>query len=166
MSGSGSTTEVMEALMTLRRALRASLPGADGTPGLTGPQAQVLLQLAHAGPLSMGALAWALGTSYPAATDLVDRLEAAGHIERVLPRDDRRKVTVHLTPAARALAEGVLAERRDKVASVLAELSDEERPGFLRGITMLARAMSASAGVWATDAPLWFREVLPLTTSL
>lgn len=152
--------------MTLRRALRVSLPESDDSPAVTGAQAQALLQLAHAGPMSMGALARALGITFPAATDLVTRLEAAGKVERIFSRDDRRKVLVELTPSARALAEGVLEERRKRVASVLDELPEPERTGLVRGLQLLAQALSTSAGMWIAEAPWWFRETSAFVTAL
>jgi DNA-binding MarR family transcriptional regulator len=68
-----------------------------------------------------------LGITPAAATELVDRLESAGHLVRLRDTADRRRV--HLRPTAGAIAEvganlRQLVENLDRIA---AEYTDSER---------------------------------------
>lgn len=151
---------VLKTLVALRRGLRAGRAERGTEPRLTVGQVQALLHLAMDGqPLSMSALAQQLGISYPSATELVERLVAAGRVERVFDSTDRRKTLVALTPEAREIAEAVLATRGDAVAAVLEQLTDDERRGFVRGLTLLAKSLATSAGVLLADFPLPSLEI-------
>jgi DNA-binding MarR family transcriptional regulator len=55
-------------------------------------------------PMTAGELALKLGIGPPATTALVDRLESAGHVQRIRDPRDRRKVTVVMQPTALELA--------------------------------------------------------------
>lgn len=55
-------------------------------------------------PLTVGQLATHLGLGGPAATALVDRLEAVGHVVRTRDSRDRRRVTVSMQESAYKLA--------------------------------------------------------------
>ncbi|MGF1430664.1 MarR family winged helix-turn-helix transcriptional regulator [Kitasatospora sp. LaBMicrA B282] len=54
------------------------------------------------GPVSTGQIAELTGLTSGSATRLVDRLVKAGYVSRVRDDQDRRKVLVHLVPAAMA----------------------------------------------------------------
>ena len=60
-----------------------------------------VMALSEHGPMGVAELARRLGVSSPATTVLVDRLERAGHVERVRDAVDRRRVRVTDTPAGR-----------------------------------------------------------------
>ncbi|MFC5061669.1 MarR family transcriptional regulator [Actinomycetospora atypica] len=57
--------------------------------------------LTEQGPMGAAQLAERLGIRSASATVLVDRLEQAGHVERVRDTTDRRRVTLTATAAAR-----------------------------------------------------------------
>ena len=59
--------------------------------------------LTQFGPMGVTQLAYRLGIRSASATLLVDRLERAGHVERVRHTTDRRRVVVTDTAAARAV---------------------------------------------------------------
>ena len=71
--------------------------------GPTDYQALNLLELR--GPQSPGQLSATLGLTTGATTRLVDRLVAAGHVERAADPDDRRKVIVRATATPPGLME-------------------------------------------------------------
>jgi len=100
----------------------------------------VLTVLDIEGPLPMRALAESLDVSQASATGIVDRMEQRGLVERSRDDEDRRVVRVALTAAGRQMVEGVAAERRERLARILDELTDEELEGFLRGTRALRRA--------------------------
>jgi DNA-binding MarR family transcriptional regulator len=70
------------------------------------------------GPLTLGELAFSLGSDAPAATVAVNDLEGRGLVTRLVHPEDRRAKLVSLTPAGRAL---LRAARRVK---------DEPPPSF------------------------------------
>jgi DNA-binding MarR family transcriptional regulator len=83
-------------------------PGERATATLT--QAAVL-DLAAAGPVSMGEIAAGLRVSPAVVTGIVDRLERLGLIQRRYPRPgerDRRKTFLFITAAGKAQLERVL----------------------------------------------------------
>ena len=101
---------------------------------------QVLMLLDGEGPKAMHALAEALDVSQASATGIVDRTEQRGLVARLRDDDDRRVIRVALTDAGRQLLAMVAAERRERLALVLAELTDDELEGFLLGSRALRRA--------------------------
>ena len=101
---------------------------------------QVLTILDADGPLPMGRLAEALDVSQASATGIVDRMAQRALIERTDDPDDRRVVRVALTEDGRRMIEGVSAVRKERLARVLEELTDDELEGFLRGSRALRAA--------------------------
>jgi DNA-binding MarR family transcriptional regulator len=69
--------------------------------GINRTDLRVLDVLERAGPLSAGKLAVEAGLSPGAMTASIDRLERAGHAQRVRDSADRRRVTVEITPSTR-----------------------------------------------------------------
>ncbi len=97
----------------------------------------VLTVLDTDGPIPMRVLAESLDVSQASTTGIVDRMEQRGLVTRQRDDEDRRVVRVALTDEGRDMVNGIAADRREKLAAVLDELSDEELAGFLLG----ARAM-------------------------
>ena len=64
-------------------------------------------------PMSLGALADAMGVDAPYATVIVDGIEARGLVERQADPVDRRRKRVSLTPEGRAAVERLLQVQRD-----------------------------------------------------
>jgi DNA-binding MarR family transcriptional regulator len=89
-------------LATFRQELRRFLKFSDraaAAVGLTAKQHQALLAIraADEGAVRVGALAEALLLQSHSATELVDRLEKLGLVERTADREDARRVMVRLT---------------------------------------------------------------------
>jgi predicted ArsR family transcriptional regulator len=66
--------------------------------GLSSVERKCIDVLQRLGPVTAGAVAEHTGLSTGAVTGLVDRLENAGHVERVRDPGDRRRVLVRLRP--------------------------------------------------------------------
>ena len=79
------------------------------------------------GPLTPTDLARHLGISTAAATVMVDRLTAVGHVHREPHAHDRRKVVVVPTPASVLAAFETLAPMFAGVAQVTARLNESDR---------------------------------------
>lgn len=95
---SGPTLRVRE-LMNAARELTARL---SRELGMNATDMVALDLLDVHGPMGAADLARRLGIRSASATVLVDRLEAAGHVERVRRDTDRRRVTIVARPSARA----------------------------------------------------------------
>ncbi len=84
-------------------------------------------QLVTHGPLTPGDLAARLDVTTAAGTQIVDRLERAGHIHRERHAEDRRKVLVVPAPAAVARLYDELTPMLEALAPVVAALTPEHR---------------------------------------
>ena len=93
--------------------------------GASGPAALVALD-GSAGGGSIDALRRLLGITHSGTVRLVDRLAAAGLVERRMGADNRA-VAIHLTPQGRRTARRVLAAREAALEQVLAPLSRTQR---------------------------------------
>ena len=102
------------------------------------------------GPLQ---LSQSLGISSGSATELVDRLERSGHLERHRDDQDRRRVTLSLTLSA---VEQVLTELRPLVAAmdeVAAELTPEEGATVIRFLRSIGPVLQGYATSSSPDRP-------------
>lgn len=100
----------------------------------------VLFILEADGALPMRTLAEAMDVSQASATGIVDRMEQRGLVERQRDDEDRRVVRVAITDEGRRLIEGLAAQRRDHLARLLDELTDDELAAFLVGARAMHRA--------------------------
>jgi DNA-binding MarR family transcriptional regulator len=88
--------------------------------------------------ITAGELAVAVGLSPGAVTTVLDRIEARGFVTRTRDPDDRRRVTLKLTPEANQRAWEAYGPLGEMGGPLIAELSDEELEAvirFLRGGT-------------------------------
>ena len=100
----------------------------------------VLTVLDVDGAIPMRVLADSLDVSQASATGIVDRMEQRGLVTRQRDDADRRVVRVALTEEGRDMVNGMAADRREKLATVLDDLSDDELGGFLAGARAMRRA--------------------------
>jgi DNA-binding MarR family transcriptional regulator len=82
--------------------------------------------------LTAGELAEAVGLSPGAVTAVLDRLEERGLVTRSRDPDDRRRVTLRMTPEANRLAWEVYGPLGEMGGPVIAELSDKELEAVIR----------------------------------
>lgn len=102
--------------------------------------------LMMSGPLTPTILARRLEISTAAATVMVDRLTALGHVHREAHAHDRRKVVVVPTPASVQAAFETLAPMFSGVARVTAELPESDR-------AVVSNFLSAVIGVFNGAIP-------------
>ncbi|MEV4289401.1 MarR family transcriptional regulator [Nonomuraea bangladeshensis] len=103
-------------------------------------QLQAMLTIEKHETINLGRLATALGAVPSSASRLCDRLEAAGLVRRSHDEEDRRELTLSLTPSGRALIEELQQLRRDDLARVLSEMPPAGRIALLRGLQAFAEA--------------------------
>jgi DNA-binding MarR family transcriptional regulator len=129
-------------LLGAERRLRARDQHREGAP-LSHHQVRALIVLGDHGDMTAGELARAAELNAGTITGMLDRLEAAGLVERRRSPSDRRCVLVTLTQAGKAMH---LAER-DRARAMWEEhlggASDEELAGAVRVVRELAAMLDA-----------------------
>jgi MarR family transcriptional regulator, organic hydroperoxide resistance regulator len=106
--------------------------------GLTGAQADAIAVLAQAGPLSLKELGELLIAEAGHPSRLVDRLVAAGLVDRRPADDDRRRIELSLTANGRSLEKQIQRARADLFALARSLIGDRDlQPvlDFLRDLT-------------------------------
>jgi MarR family transcriptional regulator, organic hydroperoxide resistance regulator len=99
------------AIKAIQRELERRTNEAMRPLGLTGPQADALIVIGQAGPLSLKTLGSLLIAEAGHPSRLVDRLVEAGLVDRNPAKSDRRGVELSLTTDGRRLARRVEAAR-------------------------------------------------------
>ena len=136
-------------LPELFRRLVIGLPvEVEGLPKVTPEQFGVLTQIEDRSSVSMSELAAARNVALNTTTSLVDRLVAAGLVERQSDPADRRVVRVAMTSRGRLLVARLRLVRRATVRRLLDELGDEEIDRVVAALPALARL----AGVGPVEA--------------
>jgi len=133
----GLATGVTAALECLIGLFRSLSP----PDGLSLTAAATLATLERSGPCRLTALAAYEGVTQPAMTQLVDRLQGMGLLQRAADPADGRVVRVGITDEGRALLARRRAVRAERVAVLLARLS----PGDQALLTAALPAMEALA---------------------
>jgi MarR family 2-MHQ and catechol resistance regulon transcriptional repressor len=144
------TIEALDAYVKLLRAGRAVLARVEprlAASGLTTTQFGVLEALLHKGALSQRELGRKVLTSPGNMTDLVDKLEARGLVQRTRQKHDRRAVQVDLTASGRTLIEPLFARHATDIAVAMGGLDGEE----MAQLSMLLRKLGRAAGFAEED---------------
>jgi DNA-binding MarR family transcriptional regulator len=117
---------LLEAQSRLERRLGADLEARCGLPHAW---FEVLVRLgrSEAGRLTMGSLAEEVSLTTGGVTRLVDRMEAAGYVERVPCPTDRRVSYATLTERGRVKLDEAAPVHAANLQSVFASFSDEDR---------------------------------------
>lgn len=135
---------LLEAQSRLERRLGAELEARCDLPHAW---FEVLVRLgrSEAGRLTMGGLAEEVSLTSGGVTRLVDRMAAAGYVERVPCPTDRRVSYATLTEAGRAKLDEAAPVHAANLRSVFAGFSDEER-GTLDALLDRLRAVREPPG--------------------
>lgn len=115
------------------RALQQSL----APQGITFRQAQVLGWLAAEGPLSQRELADRMLIEPPNLVGVLDRMEAAGLLERQACSDDRRKNLIHPLPAAESLWQKIASSAREIREQASSGMSTKEQSELRRLLSQI-----------------------------
>jgi DNA-binding MarR family transcriptional regulator len=94
--------------------------------GITSPQFSALLALREHPNITMGELCDKLFLACSTATDLVDRMEKNGFLERKRDTQDRRVIRLSMSEMGKRVISEVVAARRRYVSSILEKLTEEE----------------------------------------
>lgn len=100
-----------------------------------------VLHAVTAEPITVGELGSRLHLSSAAVTSLVDRLEEAGHVERVRDAADRRRVRVRPTRRSFQVAGAHLQDFLDRLDAALDDFDEEELRAARRFLEAVLAAM-------------------------
>lgn len=103
------------------------------------------------GPRSMSAVAEELDISTSAVTQIADRMERAGLVERIAAQCDRRLKHLHLTPHARELMKTRRNNRTRRAHEALSKLPPVLRTELIEGLEQLLQAALATSVPAKTD---------------
>jgi DNA-binding MarR family transcriptional regulator len=95
---------------------------------------------------SMGELCKIANVKMPSMTEVVDRLEKEGFVERLRDTEDRRVVKVKLTPAGKEAHNGILNSRKKQLENIFGCLDQKERLRFLSSLRTASSTMKHVAG--------------------
>lgn len=144
--------DVTAAVMTASRVLVAisarALADVDAT--LTVVQLRTLVVLEDRGPVKLAVLAGALGVNPSTAMRMVDKMAAAGLVDRQANPGSRREVLLSLTDSGRQVVERVMARRYEEIGALVSRLSRDQRAGLVHALRALTDA--AHEPVPADDA--------------
>jgi DNA-binding MarR family transcriptional regulator len=115
-------------------------------PAMELPLAQLrVCTVLQAGPRTISALGEELGNSVSAVTQIADRLERAGFVERVAERDDRRVRILRLTPHGAEVMRSRREVRVRRAMEALATLPPANREAVLHAVRVLLDASRLTA---------------------
>jgi DNA-binding MarR family transcriptional regulator len=112
----------------------------QATHRLSWPQLSALLAVEQDEGINLRGLAGRLNMILSSASRLCDRLVAAGLVERVPGRSDRREIALYLTPSSRNLLDELRVARRAMLNTVLDRMTPVGRAALIRGLTEFAEA--------------------------
>ncbi|HEX4787460.1 MAG TPA: MarR family transcriptional regulator [Actinospica sp.] len=142
-AGSADAPErVVAALLTASRLLVAiaakSLAAVE--EALTLPQYRLLVILDSRGPSSQAGLAEALEVNPSTALRMIDRLTAAGMVEKTTNPARRREVLLRLTGAGWQTVRQVTEARRTELARIVAAMPPEQRGRLVAALEAFTEA--------------------------
>lgn len=106
---------------------------------VTLPQFRMLVVLAG-GETKLVTLAERLAVNPSTATRMVDRLIAAGLVDRRVNPDNRRENVLRLTESGRRIVDEVTARRRAEIAEIVARMPADERRGLVAALRAFSEA--------------------------
>ncbi|MFC1407532.1 MULTISPECIES: MarR family winged helix-turn-helix transcriptional regulator [Streptacidiphilus] len=154
-----AVNEVAAAVVTASRVLVAisarSLATVEDT--LTVPQFRMLVMLDSGGPTNLSRLAEQLAVNPSTALRMVDRLVAAGMVERDADPADRRVVKLAATSSGRRVVREVTVRRQAEIAKIVALMPLDRRGAMVAAL----REFADAAGEAPVDPDAFSGSALP-----
>ncbi|MGE5673069.1 MAG: MarR family winged helix-turn-helix transcriptional regulator [Mycobacterium leprae] len=131
--------ELLRSVSTiLKKRGRDILSNFDITP----PQFDALLVLREYGELTMGELCQKMYLACSTATDLIDRMERNGLIERVRDTADRRVIRLRVLPKGASVIEDLMAARRNYLGTILSEVDGADKDRLIQSLQQINYLMT------------------------
>lgn len=121
--------------------------------GLSASATLVLVRLNREGPMRVTALAEAEGASQSGMTQLVQRLENQGLVERCSDPDDGRACLVKVGEGGRRLWDERAVVRKQRIADLLASLPEDDQTALWLAAKVAARLVDQMREIADTGAP-------------
>lgn len=109
---------------------------------ITPPQFNALLILRSEGNLTIGELGERMYLACSTATDLIDRMERNGLVERVRDVNDRRVIRLHVKEKGTQMHAAVMDARKRYLSGVLEQISADETRVMIEGMKHLEQLMT------------------------
>ncbi len=109
---------------------------------ITPPQFNALLVLRRHGDMTIGELGEQMYLACSTATDLVDRMERNGLVERVRDTNDRRVIRIHVLEKGEEILGEVMTARTDYLEEVLEHVSSNECQVMIQSMSLLYKMMT------------------------
>lgn len=145
--------DVLQQLRVLVRLAGNHSAQVERSTGIPGAQLWALHEIAQADGLRVGELARRLRVHQTTASNLLNRLEAAGLVRKGRSPDDRRIVQIHLSAAGRRALRGATAPARGLLPNVLDGMTPAQLRKVHAGLAVLVDCMGGK-GPALTAKPL------------
>lgn len=142
----GIEDQIVAAIRRIMRAVDLHSRHLAEEHGLTGPQLAILKAASRlGGAASTGVLARAVHLSGPTVTGILDRLAKRGLVERTRSGQDRRSVTITVTPLGKAVLAAAPSLLQDRFRTELERVEDWEQTLILAMLQRIAAMMDAES---------------------
>ena len=128
---------ILDALRSIVRELRLASREAEQRVGVHGAQLHALRQLVDNPTTSLAELAERTHTDISSVSVVVSRLVEQGLVARKAADDDRRRLSLGLTPRGRAVLRRAPETGTSRLLTAAAHLSDRELHGLATGLSKL-----------------------------
>lgn len=137
----GLEDDILRALRRISRAIDLHSKHLASTFGLTGPQLVALRSIGQLGDVAPSELAREVSLSQATMTGIIDRLAARQLVTRERSTQDRRRVTVRLTDAGRALIEQAPSPLQERFVERLVRLEVTEQDAIRASLERIVEMM-------------------------
>lgn len=111
---------------------------------ITSPQFIALQWVIDRDNLTIGELSNKIGLAFSTTTDLVDRMEKNGLVERIRDTSDRRVVRVVALEKGKTIIKEVISKRQEYLGEVMSNLSEDEKETISKSLHLLLVEMRKS----------------------
>ena len=132
--------------------LSRNIPGTKGNDLLPFiGQYRCLLLLENSGPINQKGLADALQIRPASLSELLDKMQKSGWIQRRVNEKDRRKINIFLTEDGKGISQQMIEARRDMASTVFGVLNEEEQEQLEMLLSKLISELEKNQGEEFSD---------------
>jgi DNA-binding MarR family transcriptional regulator len=128
--------EFLDVVPMMMRRVRAEFRS-HRTPDLSVPQFRALVFTNRNPGTALSPLADHLGLTLPSTSKMVDHLVLQGYLDRQSSREDRRKLTLQITPQGKSILEASYQATQRRLQTLFENLSAQEQEGLLASLRIL-----------------------------
>lgn len=126
--------EIIESFSEINKAIYRLVKKESDRLGITVVQLKALYKISTEPDISLGELAERLRLTNSTVSGVIDRLVHHGLVERIIPPENRRSISIHLTDEGKSLLSGVKLGDSILLSKIkgLMDLPEEEKQQLLR----------------------------------